>query len=259
VKDLSDARKQRGEITVEDLEPFRHLTDGELIHLLDDLQPQNRAAAARLLGERRCADAVDALCARLAAEKALYARLAVGEALAAIGLPALPGLISLLGKIGDNQYHAVPDAGFYKKSYPLPRDLAARVLIRMGGAALPMLEEAVRNGERSSTLESVDAIGHIAFNAKNIRSQGVLLDLYRRSSGDTLLRWKLIRAFQSFPSAEVREILEEIIQHDSNPIMRSDALRSLSLHGQGVTEAIQSVIFSDPDPEVQKTAGFFLK
>ncbi|NMB59598.1 MAG: hypothetical protein GYA12_10535, partial [Chloroflexi bacterium] len=49
MKGQSTARKQRGEITTCDLEPFRHLTDGELIFRLDDPHPRTRAAAARLL------------------------------------------------------------------------------------------------------------------------------------------------------------------------------------------------------------------
>ena len=259
MKDHSTARRQRGEVTLKDLEPFRQLTDGGLLGLLSDPDPRTRAAAARLLGDRRSAEAVNTLCERLAAEKALYARLAAGEALAAIGLPALPGLISLLGKIGSNQYRAVPDTGFFKKSYPLPRDLAARVIIRMGEAALPALEEVIRQGQRDSVLEAVDAIGHIAFYSKNTRSQGVLLDLYCRSDGDELTRWKLVRAFQSYPAAGVRELLVEIIQHDPNPVMRCDALRSLALHGQGVSESIRAAIRCDSDPEMQKVAGFFLK
>ena len=259
MKDHSTARRQRGEVTLKDLEPFRHLTDGRLLGLLSDPEPQTRAAAARLLGDRHCAEAVGALCERLAVEKALYARLAAGEALAAIGLPALSGLISLLGKVGGNQYRAVPDTGFYKKSYPLPRDLAARVIIRMGEEALPALEEVIWQGQRDAVLETVDAIGHIAFYSKNTRSQVVLLDLYRRSSGDDLTRWKLVRAFQSFSSTEVRELLEEIIQTNPNPVMRCDALRSLALHGRGVSESIRADIQRDNNTEVQKTANFFLK
>ncbi len=259
MEDHSTARKRRGEITAKDLEPFRHLTDNELLGLLRDPDPRTRAAAARLLGDRRCADAVDALCERLSTEKALYARLAAGEALAAIGLPALPGLIPLLGKIGGNQYRAVPETGFYKKSYPLPRDLAARVIIRLGEDALPALEEVIRQGRHDAGLEAVDAIGHIAFYSKNTRSHGVLLDLYRLSSGDELTRWKLVRAFQSYPATGVRELLEEIILTSSNPVMRCDALRSLALHGQGVSESVRTAIQRDNNAEVQKTANFFLK
>lgn len=259
MKNLSAARKQRGEITAKDLEPFRHLPDDDLINLLGDPTPETRSAAASLLGERRCEKAVDALCTRLRDETALYARLAAGEALTAIGLPALPGLIPLLGKIGSNQYQAVPDTGFYKKSYPLPRDLAARVIIRIGQTALPALEEVLQHGRHDAILEAVDAIGHISFNTKNIRSCGLLLDLYNRSTGDALLRWKLTRAFQSFPTEPIRELLEEIIKTDANPVMRCEALRSLSLHGAGIRDEIRAVIRRDPDPEVKKTAGFFLK
>jgi HEAT repeat protein len=255
----STARKKRGEITEKNLAEFKNRSDGGLIGLLNDPLPQNRTAATRLLGDRRCAEAVNALCERLANEKALYARLAAGEALAAIGQPALPALASLLGKIGSNQYRTVPNTGFYKKSYPLPRDLAARVIIRVGETALPYLEDVIRQGQREAILEAVDALGHIAFYTGNTRSEGLLLNLYRKSAGDELLCWKLIRAFQSFPSAAVRELLEEIIQHNENPILRCDALRSLCLHGLGVSKQIRDVIASDPDPEVQKTAGLFLK
>lgn len=259
MNNLSDARKMRGEITAGDLEPFRQLADSELVRQLDDPLPKNRAAAARLLGDRRCAEAVDALCERLRAETALYARLAVGEALSAIGEAAIPALVSLLGKIGDNQYRAVPETGFYKKSYPLPRDLAARVIIRMGEKALPYLEEAIRQGNHVSRLEAVDALGHIAFNSKNTCSEEFLLVLFRQSAGDDLMRWKLVRAFQSFPSDRVRELLEEIIQTDVSPVMRCEALRSLSLHGRGLSDGILAAIHRDADSEVQKTAGFFLK
>ncbi len=259
MKDHSTARKKRGEITANDLKPLQHLTDDELVRRLDDPEPYKRSAAARLLGDRCRAEAVNALCERLRTEKALYARLAAGEALAAIGLPALPGLISLLGMIGDNQYRAIPETGFYKKSYPLPRDLAARVIIRMGEDALPALEEVIQHGQRDAILEAVDAIGHIAFYTRNARSQGVLLNLYRRSSGDELTRWKLTHAFQSFPAAEVRELLEEIIQTAPNPVLRCDALRSLVLHRRGVSESVSAAILRDADPEVQKVAVFFLK
>lgn len=259
MNDHLTARKKRGEITEEDLAAFIDFSNSELISLLHDPLPQNRTAAARLLGGRRSAEAVNALCERLANEKALYTRLAAGDALSTIGLPALPALIALLGKIGNNQYCTVPDEGFYKKSYPLPRDLAARVIIRIGEAALPGLEEVIRQGERSAVLEAVDAIGHIAFYAKNTHSENLLLELYRLSSGDELLRWKLVRAFQSFPSAQARELLEEIIRHDVNPVMRCDALRSLNLNGQGVSGEIRESVNRDPDPEVHKTAGFFLK
>lgn len=257
--ELTRGRIQRGEITDRNLSRLSDLTNPELVKRLADPLAQNRTAAACLLGERRYTEAIPALCERLANEKALYSRLAAGDALAVMGEASLPGLTALLGKIGNNQHRAVPDEGFYKKSYPLPRDLAARVIIRMDDAALPYLEDVLRQGQRDVILEAVDAIGHIAFYTKNTRSEAVLLDLFDRPSTDDLLRWKLVRAFQSFPSAKVRELLEEIIQHNENPIMRCEALRSLSLHGQSLSGRILDAIGHDTNPEVRKTVGFFLK
>jgi HEAT repeat protein len=257
--ELTRGRIQRGEITERDLSRFSSLTNPELVNLLADPLAHNRTAAARLLGERGYTEAIPSLCERLANEKALYSRLAASDALAVMGEASLPGLIALLGKIGSNQHRAIPDEGFYKKSYPLPRDLAARVIIRMGEAALPYLEDVLRQGQREAVLEAVDAIGHIAFYTKNTRSETVLLDLFDRPSTDDLLRWKLTRAFQSFPSDQARELLEEIIQHNKNPVMRCEALRSLSLHRNGVSGCIRDVIGRDPNPAVRKTAGVFLK
>jgi len=87
----------------------------------------------------------------------------------------------------------------------------------------------------------------------------VLLDLFDQPSTDDLLRWKLVRAFQSYPSAGVRELLEEIILVNVNPIMRCEAVRSLALHRYPVQDEICLVVERDTHPEVRKVANFFLK
>jgi hypothetical protein len=86
-------------------------------------------------------------------KKKLYTKIAICEAIEAYGVSSLPYLVPLLGKIGNNQHKK---AGFYdldKKSYPLPRDIAARIIIRIGEPALPLLEDILLNGTISGKLK----------------------------------------------------------------------------------------------------------
>jgi HEAT repeat protein len=257
--DKTTARIQRGQTNPEFDNQFSNYSDGSLITLLDDADAQTRTTAARLLGSRKCYDAIPYLCARLPVETALYTRLAICETLACFGEPALPGLIELLGKIGNNRHEALPTRGFYKRSYPLPRDLAARTIIRMGPGALASLERVVQTGDRSQILESLDEIGHIAFYSKDIRSENILLSAYEKYNSDPVVRWKIVRAFQSFPTEKVRELLLEIILSDEIPSLRWEAVRSLGQSGLSVSTETIFRIMQDPDEEVRNMANYFLK
>lgn len=74
-------------------------------------------------------------------------------------------------------------------------------------------------------MEIIDAIGHIAFNYNDCRSENVLLNAYN-DTDDEMLKWKLIRAFQSFNSKEVIMILEKMKNSDIE-VFREEAKRSL--------------------------------
>lgn len=258
MEEKAEARKKRGQITGQIEEQFQALTNTELIHLLADADPGNRTAAARLLGERKAEEAVPYLCSQLTKETALYSRIAISESLAAIGLTALPGLINLLGKVGQNQHQTLPERGFYKKSYPLPRDLAARTIIKIGESTLPLLERVMLTGDRDGRLEAIDAIGHIAFYTKATRSEAVLRSVYEAYQSDLVMRWKIIRAFQSFPTENVRQILLETIRHADLPELRWEAVRSLGQLGVAVPADVLSLAREDPCEEVRNMARFFL-
>jgi HEAT repeat protein len=257
--DKTTARIQRGQTNVEIDRQFSGHSDGTLIALLGDADAQKRTAAARLLGSRKCYDAIPYLCARLPVETALYTRLAICETIAAFGEAALPGLIELLGKIGNNRHEALPTRGFYKKSYPLPRDLAARTIIRIGPPALESLERVVQTGLHTQILEAMDAIGHVAFYSKDIRSENILVAAYEKYNSDPVVRWKIMRAFQSFPTDRVRELLLEIILSDEIPALRWEAVRSLGQTGLSVPTETILRLKQDPDEEVRVTANYFLK
>ena len=71
---------------------------------------------------------VDKLCHQLAIEKKLYTKIALCETLAECAELSIEPLIGLLGRIGKNQETQIPEIGFYKVSYPLQRDIAARTI-----------------------------------------------------------------------------------------------------------------------------------
>jgi len=175
-----------------------------------------------------------------------------------IGQPAIPHLIELLGKIGTNQYRGLPQQGFYKKNYPLPRDLAARTLIKIDLPALKELQKVSLQMERERLLEAIDAMGYIAFYYKESSSEAVLLKTYDKYSTDPLIIWKLLRAFQGFSSIKVQGILEAVVLENPNPALRWEAIRSLGQLGHKISMAVIEKAKQDPHVEVRKMVRLFL-
>lgn len=252
--DIHDGCLGRGKATDKEKTQNERLSDDDLIELLKNKLPSLRTSTARMLGERKCIASVPFLCSSLLTEKALYPRLAVCEALAAIGEPVLPDLVTLIGKVGNNRYESLPERGFYKKSYPLPRDLAVRTIIRIGPVALPFLEDVLQNGERNGRLEAIDGIGYIAFYFKQYPSEPALLAAYPQTETDPVMRWKIIRAFQSFPSNQVREILIAIIRDGQIPAHRWEAVRSLGQLRMNIPDDLTQQAGMDENSEVRNIA-----
>jgi len=183
----------------------------------------------------------------------------MSEALGEIGEASVPCLVSWLGKIGENQYKALPTKGFYKKNYPLPRDIAARTVVKVGVPAINYLEKVILESERESVLEAVDAIGHISFYKKVLNSASVLLDTYQACDDDLLLKWKLLRAFQAFPLKEIVTVLEGVIGESPNPALRWEAVRSLGQQSRSTNPEVAKKAHADYHVEVRHMAALFLK
>jgi len=128
----------------------------------------------------------------------------------------------------------------------------------MGPPALPVLEDVVREGDPSRVREAVDAIGHISFTNKTVRSETVLISTYQSLRDDAVLQWKLIRAFQSFPSEKTCSILIHTILHDSRPPLRWEAVRSLGLMTRDIPPDVLKQARNDPDVEVRNMARLFM-
>jgi DNA-directed RNA polymerase subunit F len=186
-----------------------------------------RTAAIRRIKEGNYKDYLNSLCNLLQSEKKLYTRMELCECIAAFGRDAISILVPLLGKIGSNQHRIVDNIDLKKKSYPLPRDIVARIIAQIGPQALPELKKVLSEENKIRISEAIDAIGHIAFNYNDLSLERDLIELYGKNN-DTLLEWKIIRAFQGFPTHNVKKILEEIVRSKlMNKTLVNEAERSL--------------------------------
>ena len=252
LKRKETARKKRGQTTPQADNAFAALSDVALIKLLGDSSAQKRTSAAKLLGKKRSIRAVSPLCQQLAKEKALYTKIAISEALGNIGEAALPELIKLLGKIGDNQHRGLPKSIFKKWNYPLPRDIAARTIVKVGTLALKPLSNILKTGNETQVLEAIDAIGYISFYFKDQSSFPALIEALNKYKTNPVIIWKIIRALEAFPNDESSTILQNFLFESEIPALRWEAARSLGQIGNRKCLAILKKVDLQTHPLVKK-------
>jgi hypothetical protein len=95
----------------------------------------------------------------------------------------------------------------------------------------------VLEADRASVLEAIDGIGQIAFYEGDLSSESVLLIAYQKYHSDKIILWKIVRAFQSFPTEKVRRLLETIICSNLSPELRREAVRSLGQQKQSISRS----------------------
>ena len=202
--------------------------------LLESEIPADRTAAALIIGKNKLRYFIPLLISKLKVEKKLYSKIAICNALSNLGKPSLKYLVPLLGEIGKNQYKNIPPKLCLKKGYPCSRDIAARTIGKIGEPALPYLEKVLRSNNRKQILEAVDCTGFIIFYLDNALEKKSILSLlhilYDESSKnkDTLLTWKIIRAFSSFKSIEMIAFLKTI-SASQNQLLKQEASRSIKI------------------------------
>ncbi|WP_010205312.1 hypothetical protein [Salinibacterium sp. PAMC 21357] len=226
----------RGFLRDEDLDASRHLSAAELTQQLDSTDPVERSAAVRLLSRAAPPDASlnQLFVERLMRETKLYTKLELCEALQAGGHETAQLLIPLLGAIGRNQHEKPSAEAFKKTSYPLPRDIVARILARMGPVVLPPLIAAVVDGSRTQAVEAIDAVGFLCFysaatTTDRLAALHALTEKLRGNPDDELMQWKIARALESFNHPDATLILELIVEENANPVIVQEAQRSLAL------------------------------
>ncbi len=214
LKSTADQLRSRGFADSALTDEYRKFDADRLVDILNSDEPSARTASARILGELKNRDTLNSLISRLVIETKLYTKIALSESIALFGSEASIRLIPHLGKIGSNQHKALPEKPFPKKSYPLPRDRAARTIIRTGIAALPSLCRCLGEGEYIQVLEAVDAVGFISFYHHDTSSFNPMIMLFEKYGNDDLMIWKLLRALQSFNNQESVNILKNYINSD---------------------------------------------
>jgi hypothetical protein len=195
------------------------------IELLKSDLPVERTLGARLLAAVPDLTVLDYLLEALKTETKLYSKIEIGNSLVSFGKDAVIPLMHELGKIGNNQHRTIPVTDFKKKSYPLPRDIAGRTLIRIGAVALPDLIQGLKSKDRSLLSELIDVIGFICFYEPQPNLFGELKDCFYRNEQDELIKWKLFRAMSALPDS--RLFLEG--QKEDNARLKCEIERSLSL------------------------------
>ncbi len=222
-------RRERGEVNETDVAHFSSFNELELLLLLHSKIPVERSCAAIHLLKYKNPTVVGRLCYELAIERKLYTKIALCETLAKCEELSIEPLIGLLGRIGNNQETEIPETGFYKLSYPLPRDIAARTICRLGIIAILPLEIFIKFSQDMKALaQAIDAYGQIIFSNKIKQSSSTLLELYEKYPKDNFLKYKITRCLSGIYDEGAKLFLLDTIQTGCNGL-RLEALRSLLL------------------------------
>lgn len=236
MKSRTSQLRGRGFLSIEDVAVFGHLSTTNLAQQLESDDAVERSAAIRLLAQRTQPDvSMNRLFAdRLKRETKLYTKIELCEALQTGGEETARILIPLLGMIGSNQHKQPSPEAFKKSSYPLPRDIVARILARMDPAILPAMTSAIPDGPRAQVVEAIDAVGFMCFyssvtEAHRLLALRALIKRLHGSPNDELTRWKIVLAFESFNHPDSLSILRENIEDCAVPAIRQEARRSLTL------------------------------
>lgn len=234
MKSADEQLKSRGYITEEDICKYECLNKDELLNLLKSKEPHERTIAINLLPSKSELDdeMLMLFCNMLLKEKKLYTKIELCNALSKRDVKAAKIMVNYLGIIGNNQHKELPDKDFNKKSYPLPRDITARTLAHMSSDILIELIPVLKNNNIIAIREVIDSIGFICFynfTSYNETIINELISCLNKYSNDDIIRWKIVRAFESFNNKTVIEILINIMKNDSKEIIRNEAKRSLKI------------------------------
>jgi HEAT repeat protein len=254
-------RQKRGQVSEKEVKQYENATVGELTILLNSNDPKSRTIAAILIGNKRILEMIPLLCKCLVTEKSLYSRIAMSEALGRMGEPAVLPLISLLGKIGNNQETELPEKYCEKKSYPLARDMSARTLVKIGKPAIPGLIMKIKSGDSFETQQAIDAIGGIVSKTHDKRPLSILLEMFVDYSDNEVTIWKIIRALSAFKHIEATEPLIKMLINHTKPSIRWEAARSIGQIGISTPEVIHALqnALQDQNSEVRKAAKISLE
>lgn len=227
MKSKIERLKNRGYAAVGIENKYVNTSFDQRLKLLKCSLPTERTIGARLLAKNSDLPALNYLIEALKSENKLYTKIELCNSIVSFGNEAVKPMASLLGCIGKNQYSQVPESEFKKNNYPLPRDIAARVLIRIGLPALPVLFDVLLSNVVMRISEAIDAIGFICFYNFQPDRLGALKDSFYSFPENKLIKWKIVRAMSAFPESEL--FLKEQKDSIQQSYLHKEIERSLKL------------------------------
>lgn len=228
MRSTKEQLRNRGFAFEDDVTAYINCGEDELLALLRDENAFKRTISVRLLSEHPKEEYIPLFCEMLSSGERLYTKLELQRVLKSYGEKSIPYLIPLLGTIGKNHHKKVELIDLDKKSYPCPRDIVGMILIRVGPSVFSELEKLLAEDTNLKQIyEAIDIIGHITWNYRDFSMEKPLLAYYAKHKDNEFIRWKIVRAFQSFHSTEIREILGNIIRTDHNQVIAEEAKRSI--------------------------------
>lgn len=233
-RENTSGRRARGQFTRHDTERLRGLDRESLLRTATGSESAaERSAAFDLLAQRSPAGDpafTGLLLERLAQEKALYTRIGICRILERGDDASARLMLAYLGRIGSNRHKEVPGRISLKKSYPLPRDIVARILGRMNIRILPLLLENLGTAGREQAAETIDAIGYLCSRNPDSPLSGCVETLettLSRFPGDELIAWKTALCLSAVAQPESAALLGRIREAGANATLRAECDKSL--------------------------------
>ncbi|QOR34072.1 hypothetical protein IMX26_11275 [Clostridium sp. 'deep sea'] len=225
--------KKRGYIEESEIINYQHLSEQELITILNSTLAYERTIAVRLLSKIRNINDLkfaELLLKALYKEKSLYSKLEICNLLKQGNINVARLMTRYLGCIGNNQYKQLPKKVSKKKSYPLPRDIIARSLAKMDPLIIPALIEVLHGDDISKLSEAIDAIGFILFYNQNELRDGyynILISTMQKYHNNNIIYWKCVTCLSAFNTSKSISLLKSILTGDTPKIIKQEANRSL--------------------------------
>ncbi len=230
-KSSEEAFRKRGKFDESDYKKYVGESFFTLVNMINDDNPVKRSVAINILSDDIITDEslIRLVLDRIIIEKCLYVRLEISRTLEKAGRNAADIMIEYLGMVGDNRYEEISGEVSKKKSYPLPRDLIARMLGNMDKEVFPSLVDAIDKVDKNILSELIDAIGFMVYKNKElstVENLQIINDIIKDNVYNELILWKCALALMSFPFEESIFILNEMLD---NKKLEAQAKRSISL------------------------------
>lgn len=235
MKSSSEKLKGRGYINNLDLSEYSIFTTEELYHLADSKLAFERTIAFHLLAQKININEkrfVALLLSKLKREKELYTKIEICSILEKGNKDTCRMITEYLGKIGDNQHQEIPETVSKKNSFPLPRDIIARILGRMNPENIEVLLEILKSGDVFQISEDLDAIGFMVFYNRSLETYDnfvCIKEAIEAHKHIPLIVWKGVLCLSAFRLEETRKYLLDLQKDVLNYTIMQEIDRTLGM------------------------------